>query len=171
MAWLWLFLALAQCGFGLAWDLARPKPKPRWNPCQKPWLEPGQAKARPKPTVWPWPGSRFSKAKAEPKSQSQSQKNTTQSHRLVVCLLRSTTSGAHAIVGATATVPPVSALSASLVIVRPQYRPVLLRAVVVEELRVQRVEEERKSANKMTGWGDDGGSAQAGINRRGCEMG
>ncbi|KAJ7822807.1 hypothetical protein B0H14DRAFT_3731063 [Mycena olivaceomarginata] len=76
MARLWLFLALARCGFGLAWDLARPKPKPHWNPCQKPWLEPGQAKARPKPTVWPWPGSRFSEAKAEPKSQSQSQKNT-----------------------------------------------------------------------------------------------
>ncbi|KAJ7775824.1 hypothetical protein B0H14DRAFT_333874 [Mycena olivaceomarginata] len=76
MARLWLFLALARCGFGLAWDLARPKPKPRWNPCQKPWLEPGQAKARPKPTVWPGPGSRFSEAKAEPKSQSQSQKNT-----------------------------------------------------------------------------------------------
>ncbi|KAJ7712009.1 hypothetical protein B0H14DRAFT_3172058 [Mycena olivaceomarginata] len=39
--------------------------------------------------------------------------------------------------GATSTAPPVSALGASLMVGRPPYRPVLLRAVVVEALRVQ----------------------------------
>ncbi|KAJ7806345.1 hypothetical protein B0H14DRAFT_3882401 [Mycena olivaceomarginata] len=40
-------------------------------------------------------------------------------------------------VGATSTAPPVSALGASLMIVRPPHRPVLLRVVVAEALRVQ----------------------------------
>ncbi|KAJ7797457.1 hypothetical protein B0H14DRAFT_57284 [Mycena olivaceomarginata] len=39
--------------------------------------------------------------------------------------------------GATSTAPPVSALGASLMIVRPPHCPVLLRVVVVEALRVQ----------------------------------
>ncbi|KAJ7790635.1 hypothetical protein B0H14DRAFT_3161298 [Mycena olivaceomarginata] len=73
--------------------------------------------------------------------------------------------------GATSTAPPVSALGASLMIVRPPYRPVLLRVVVVKALRVQWVEEGRKSTNIMTGWGNDGGSGRDGIGWRECGTG
>ncbi|KAJ6550520.1 hypothetical protein B0H10DRAFT_1968863 [Mycena sp. CBHHK59/15] len=75
-------------------------------------------------------------------------------------------------VGATATMPPISALvhriycfalGALLMTFRPRYLPVLLRIVIMEVLHVQQVEEGRKNANKMTGWWNDSGSGQDGI--------